>query len=75
MTHAGVDAAAIRIEAADDHVVEPDERGEHAHRGDQPERRVPGDRESKADDVGFARAPIAVKNRRRALPIHICAAA
>src|SRR6266567_2354713 len=36
MADARVDAAAIRIEAADDHVVKADERGEHTHRSDQP---------------------------------------
>ena len=34
MTHAGVDAAAVRIQSADDHIIEPDQRGEHAHSGD-----------------------------------------
>src|SRR5437660_5842524 len=71
MPHAGVNPAAVRIQAADDHVVEADECSEHAHRSDQPERSVTGDRERKPNDVGLARAPIAVKNRRRALPIHI----
>ena len=32
MADAGVNAAAIRIKPADDDVVDPDERGEHAHR-------------------------------------------
>src|SRR6266480_2439434 len=36
MAHARVNAAAIRIQAADDHVVEADQRGEHAHGSDQP---------------------------------------
>src|SRR6266576_1738585 len=31
MAHARVNAAAIRIKAADDHIVEADQRGEHAH--------------------------------------------
>src|SRR6266566_6161113 len=66
MAHARVNAAAIRIEAADDHVVETNERGEHAHQGDEPERCVAGNGKSETDDVGFARAPVAVKNRGRA---------
>ena len=61
MTHAGINAAAVRIKTADDHVVDADERGEHTHRRDQPERGVTGDRESETDDVGFASAPVAVK--------------
>src|SRR5207302_6107985 len=36
-----------------------------------PERSVTCDGEGEADDVGFARAPVAVQNRRRALPIDI----
>src|SRR5438094_4833744 len=36
MAHARINAAAVRIKAADDHVVEADQRGEHAHCGDQP---------------------------------------
>ena len=71
MTHAGVNAAAIRIKPADDDVVDPDERGQNAHRGDQPERRVAADGKSQADDVGFARAPVAVQNRGRARHIYI----
>src|SRR5438874_7701565 len=71
MSHAGVNAAAVGIQAADDHVVEADECSEHAHRRDQPERSVTGDRERKPNDVGLARPPIAIKDRRRALPVHI----
>src|SRR5438132_6043174 len=71
MPHAGVNAAAVRVEAADDHVVEAHECSEHAHCRDQPERSVTGDRERKPNDVGLARPPIAIKDRRRALPVHI----
>src|SRR2546423_10145425 len=71
MPHAGVDAAAVRIEATDDHVIDPNQRDEHAHKGDEPERGVVGDGEGEADDIGFARAPIAVKNRSRARHIDI----
>src|SRR5256886_2693948 len=66
-----INAAAVRVEAADDHVVEPDEGGEHAHRSDQPERGVAGNRKGEADHVGFAGAPVAVQNRRRARNIDI----
>src|SRR5881296_2606333 len=71
MPHAGVNAAAIGIKAANDHVVEADECREHAHRRDQPKRCVSGDGERKPNDVGLARPPVAVKDRSRALPIHI----
>src|SRR5436190_930244 len=71
MPHAGVNAAAVGIKAADDHVVEADECSEHAHRRDQPKRTVACDSERKPNDVGLARPPVAVKNCRRALPIHI----
>src|SRR6266568_5527875 len=66
MAHTRVDSAAVRIQAADDHVVDADKGGENAHRGDEPERGITADGKGKADDVGFARAPIAVKNRSRA---------
>ena len=71
MSHARVDAAAVGIETANDHIIDADQRGQNAHRCDQPKRSVTGDRESETDDVGFARAPIAVQDRRRALPIDI----
>src|SRR2546426_11174561 len=71
MAHARVNAAAVRIKAADDHVVEANERGEHAHQGDEPERCVASDSKGEAYDIGFARAPIAVKNRSRARNIDV----
>src|SRR6266480_300783 len=71
MAHARINAAAVRIKTADDHVVEADQRGEHAHQGDEPERCVAGDGEGEANDIGFARAPVAVKNRRRARNIDV----
>src|SRR5213592_3329533 len=71
MPHAGVNAAAIGIKAANDHVVEAYECREHAHRRDQPKRCVSGDGERKPNYVGLARPPVAVKDRSRALPIHI----
>ena len=63
MTHARINPAAVRVEAADDHIVQANERGEDAHQGDEPERGVASDSKGEADDVGFARAPVAVKNR------------
>src|SRR5437773_2827501 len=71
MPHAGVNAAAVGVKAADDHVVEADECSEHAHRRDQPKRTVACDSERKPKDVGVARPPIAVQNRRRARNVHI----
>src|SRR5947199_9099363 len=66
-----INAAAVRVEAADDHVVEPDQGGEHAHRSDQPERGVACNRKGQADHVGLARPPVAVQNCRRARNIDI----
>src|SRR6266699_2264873 len=71
MSHACINAAAVGIKTADDHVVEADKCSEHAHRRDQPKRTVARDSERKPNDVGLTGAPIAVQNRRRALPIHI----
>src|SRR3954452_2173000 len=71
MSHTRVDAAAVRIEAADDHVIDPNQRDEHAHQRDQPERSIAGHRESEANDIGFARTPVAVKNCSRARHIDI----
>src|SRR2546422_10816235 len=71
MPNARVHSPAVWIKAADDHVVEADECSEHAHRGDQPKRCVTGDRKSQANHISFASAPIAVKDRSRALPIDI----
>ena len=71
MPHARVNAAAVGVETSDDHVVEANERGEHAHQGDEPERCVAGDGKRETDDVGFARTPVAVQNRRRPPPIDI----
>src|SRR6266487_6891347 len=71
MSHACINAAAVGIKTADDHVVEADECSEHAHCRDQPKRTVARDSERKPNDVGLAGAPVAVQNRRRALPIHI----
>src|ERR1044071_5761251 len=71
MTDAGIDAAAVRIEAADDDVVNSDERSENAHRPNQPERRVAADRERETDDVRFDRAPVPVQNGSRARDINV----
>src|SRR5947209_19850236 len=74
MPHARVDAAAIRVEATNDHVIDADQRGQHTHRRDQPKRCVTGDGEGKTDDVGFAGAPVAVENSGRALPFGVSGA-
>src|SRR5947207_5571449 len=71
MSHACINAAAVGIKAADDHVVEADECSEHAHRRDQPKRCISGDGKSQANHIGLTRPPIAIKNCRRALPVHI----
>src|SRR5947207_8105559 len=71
MAHARVNAAAVGVEAADNHVIDADERGQHAHQRDEPEGGVTCDGEGKTDDVGLARAPIAIQDRSRAFPIDI----
>jgi hypothetical protein len=43
MPDAGIDAAAVGVEAADNDVIDPNERGEDAHRGDEPEGGVAPD--------------------------------
>ncbi len=73
MANTRINTAAVRIKAADDHVVDADERGEDTHRGDEPEGSVAGDSKGKADDVGFARAPVAIKNGGRARHNRRCA--
>src|SRR5205823_10794088 len=65
MSHACINAAAVGIKAADDHVVEADKCSEHAHRRDQPKRCISGDGKSQANHIGLTRPPIAVQNRRR----------
>src|SRR5438132_5102764 len=71
MSHACINAAAVGIKTADDHVVEADECSEDAHCRDQPERRIAGHGKSQANHIGLTRPPIAIKNCRRALPVHI----
>src|SRR5437764_13188155 len=71
MAHARVNAAAVGVEAADNHVIDADERGQHTHQGDEPEGGVTCDGEGKTDDVGLARAPVTVKDSSRAFPIDI----
>src|SRR6478672_9671352 len=71
MTHAGVDATAVWIKAANDHVIDSDERRQHTHGGDQPERGVTGDGKGEANYVGLAGAPVSVKDGRRARNIDI----
>src|SRR5215813_14074417 len=62
MPDARIHASAVRIMTADDHVINSYQCGKHAHRGDQPEGGVSRDGKCEADDVGFARAPVPVKN-------------
>src|SRR3954470_21522011 len=65
MPDAGIDSATVRIEPANDYVINPDERGQNAHCGYKPERSITADGKGEADDIRFARAPIAVENRGR----------
>src|SRR5256885_9753167 len=71
VTHTRVNAAAVRIQSTDDDVVDPDQCGQQAHQGDEPKRGVAGNGKGESDDVGFAGAPIPVKDRGSALPIDV----
>ena len=75
MPNTRVNATAVWIKTADNHVVDPDERSEYAHRGDEPERCIAGDSERQPYDVGLAGAPVPVKNRSRARAHRHCAVA
>src|SRR5260370_18179000 len=67
----GINAPAIGKIAADDSVVDSHKSREHANREDDRERRKTRGEKSKADDIGFARAPVTVKQRGRTLPIQV----
>src|SRR2546423_6183853 len=67
----GINAAAIWKMGADNNVVVADDRGEGANCENDRERSETGGNKSKADNVGFARAPISVEESSRAFPIHI----
>src|SRR6266513_2089261 len=71
MTHARVNAAAVGVKTADNHVINADEYRQHAHQGDEPEGGVTRDGEGKTDDVGLACAPVTVEDRSRAFPVDI----
>jgi len=71
MPNTRVNATSVWIKTADNHVVDPDERSEYAHRRDQPERCIAGDSERQPYDVGLAGSPVPIKNRCRARDIYI----
>src|SRR6266480_3385360 len=71
MSHTGIDAATVWIEPTDHDIIRTHQCGQHAHGRDQPERRISGNGERKPNHIGLAGAPVAVKNRCRALPIDI----
>ncbi len=62
VAHAGINAAAVRVVAADGHVIDADQGGQQAHGGDEPEGTVAADGKGQADDVGLAGAPVAIEN-------------
>ena len=70
----GINAAAIREMRANNNIVVGHHRGEHADREDDRQGAEARRDKSQADDVGFARSPIAVKQRCRAFPIHVARA-
>ena len=67
----GIDTAAIRKMRADDDVVVGDDGGQDADRENDGERREAGGDEGEADNVGLARAPVAVEQGGGALPVDV----
>ena len=56
---------------ADHNVIDPYQSGQRADRENDWQRRKTGGQKRQTDDVGFARAPIAVKQRGGAFPIDV----
>ena len=71
MTHTRINTPAVRVMPADDDIINAHQRGEHAHRRDEPEGAVARDSKSQSDNVGFTRSPISIKDGRRSWRIHI----
>ena len=57
--------------ATDHDVIDADQAGQRADRENDRQRRKSRREKREPDDVGLARAPVAVKQRGRAFPIHI----
>ena len=70
----GIDAAAVRKIPADDGVVVTDDGSQRADGEDDRERGKARGDEGETDDVGLARAPIAIKQSGGALPIDVAGA-
>src|SRR5215831_13771835 len=66
-----IHASAIRVMAADRHVVDPNERHQYAHAEDQPKGAVAGDSERQPNHISFAGPPVAVKDRSRPRRINV----
>ena len=66
-----VNSAAIWKMPADDRIIDSHQTSERADRQDDWQRRKPGGDKRQPDDIRLARAPIAVEERRRPLPIHV----
>ena len=67
----GIDATSFRKVATDDGVINSNKTGENADCQNDRKRGEAGGKEGEADDVGFARSPIAVKKGGGALPIDV----
>ena len=70
-TGRGIHAAAAGKTAADNHVVEPDDEGQGADGEDDWQGGKAHRGEGQTDDVGFARAPVAVEQAGCAAPAEI----
>jgi hypothetical protein len=66
-----INTTAFRKVFADPNVIQTDQCREHADGEHKPKRTVHRQRKRDTDDVGFARAPIAIQQGGRAFPIDI----
>ena len=60
--------------AADHDVIDPDQTGQRADGENDRQRRKSGRQKCQANDIGLARAPVAIKQRGRAFPIDVARA-
>ena len=68
MVDGGVDAASVRMKAADRNVIQGDQRGEDKHGREVPEAAVSGESEGDAQNVGNGRTPVAIEDGGAAEP-------
>src|SRR5664280_2461023 len=71
LTGGGIDPAAVGKMTADDDVIVTDQPGERAYREDDRKGREMGGQKRKADDVGLAGSPVAIKQGRCTSPTQV----